>query len=465
MKRAHTVAAGVIVVAGLAAVFVFLQLPAPDNEMPAGRYVADEQLRITHLRITDIDAIRIFYEDEEIFLRRDGSDITIVDDLVFGMNIQAMRRIFETFARVQADRIIDEEPKHIAQYGLDFPKVHVEGMLSDGRTMGFTIGSLLPTGDGYYLAKKPEGPVYSVSRAIAEAFMVTMHDLEDRTLAVISNETFKSLMIDAKDRRPVEIALMTQQQQAEHPEIFSPYWMVQPYQHPMGVDADAFFSLLRDMPAQLRINEFIGEPKLKLEDYGLSSPQYEVLIDDGRNLLHLLIGHEAVDGTVYAMLPESEEIVTLSSRDLQFLEYQAYTLVDPYVYIIGIDYVSSLTITSETFSYTGKIFRDIDGESYKINDTVIDERPFKAFYQAVIGLMTDAELAGDMLFADPILEIAFEMLPSQHPVHIEFFPYDSDFFAVGRAGAPEFLISRIQTNRMLERIEYVYLNNQRPPGW
>jgi hypothetical protein len=99
-------------------------------------------------------------------------------------------------------------------------------------------------------------------------------------------------------------------------------------------------------------------------------------------------------------------------------------------------------------------------QTYYLNGRKAQERPFKAWYQAVIGLLSDAEYtpvsasAGTPGTDEIVIEYRLHTFPGDR-VYITLIPHDRDFYALRQEGTTEFLISRNQVRRIWETADAV----------
>src|SRR5699024_2505294 len=88
-------------------------------------------------------------------------------------------------------------------------------------------------------------------------------------------------------------------------------------------------------------------------------------------------------------------------------------------------------------------------ETYKVDGKEVEEKPFKTYYQSLIGLMVDAENDNESDQDPEVMTTFFLNKGKDREIHVDYVPYDNDFYVVERGGRAEFVISKQQVKKML----------------
>lgn len=122
----------------------------------------------------------------------------IAEPKVMPADSTAVDSLTSTAATLNADRVIDEHPSNLAQFGLDNPKEEVDFTLKDGKTDKLLFGGDTPSGSDTYakLASKPA--VYTVPSYTKSSFDKTVSDLRDKRLLPFSQDKLTSVSLSTK---------------------------------------------------------------------------------------------------------------------------------------------------------------------------------------------------------------------------------------------------------------------------
>lgn len=380
-------------------------------------------------------------------------DESAIDDLAY------------SFASLYAEEIVEEAPEDLSEYGLDKPQAIAECELEDGEKRTFYLGDKTPVGNTYYLMVEGDPKVYTVWTNHGEHFTYSLSDIREKKLPEIDMADLKYLKIDKKDGRPIEIKVNDDQSEEEASFGLGIWKMTSPYNQPMGVDGNSISSFLEAI-STLSIKDFIDDAPADLGTYGLKEPKGEVIIKDSEKKLHIYIGEEYDDETVYFKTDDGDSVYTIEKSKLEFMDIKPFELVEKFAYIVNIDDVDKIVVEGGGKSHTLTLTRTIqeaEGEdedeedevitTYKVDGKEVEEDSFKKYYQSLIGLIVDAE-NNEEPNADPEVKTTFFLNKGkEREVHVDYVPYDKDFYLVVRNGKAEFLISQKQVKNMLNDLE------------
>ena len=368
-----------------------------------------------------------------------------------------IRGMLFPLTNVWVDRTVDEAPEDISVYGLDTPSSRVILTDSDGRTVEYIRGNLTPSMMHFYVMQEGDPSVYTVSSYHGGLMLFTLDMIRARTLFPVI-EDIMALTRFRMERQDtiIEIIAKPESVPAHLGSPFSSHILTSPYLLPWGVFGEPLQNLL--MPFNnLMIEEFIDDNPSSLRPYGLDQDQaVRIFLQTGAGNLDMLIGNE-FDGMHYAKLPDSPRVFTLSGME-SVINTRPFTLIDKFPILISIDMVDRLTITGGE----RPINTDFQGEGqdavFFLNGSRAETRSFRTFYQAVIGLLKDAEFPGPALLPQSEGEINIDFRLNTPPgthTSITLVPYNRDFYALRQEGTMEFMISRSQVRRIFETADAV----------
>jgi hypothetical protein len=378
---------------------------------------------------------------------------------------EEIKSITWSLSNMRADRVIEEEPKDLAVYGLDKPKSHILVTTEDGKTAEYFAGNTAPTRRSYYAMVKGDPKVYAVPSYPGERLYLKLSDVRTKALPTFEIEEVQHVIIQDGNTR---IEIESKKDKDELVSSFSAFVLTSPYKTKRGVDPERFAGVLQALK-DLKIRDFIDDSPTDLAPYGLDKPRPIVFVQGKNTSLHLALGKEADGpGRIYAKLDSGREVFTIDDiRDRVLVK--PFDFIDKFALIIGIDKVDSFTVKAGEKTFKGDIKRekttvtekDKDGkeatreetkETYFFNGRQAEEKAFKNFYQSCIGLMADAEHPSPASKAGtPELTIDYKLnVPAGVTARVSFAPYNRDFYALYRDGVSEFLVSKMQTAKILE---------------
>lgn len=214
--------------------------------------------------------------------------------------------ITQGLASLEIQRIVDENPSDLAQFGLAQPKIDV-GFRAGGQT-GLThllIGDKTPTGGELYAKALDQKQVFLISSYLDSTFNRTPFDLRDKTILKFDRDKVTALeMVRSKD----SIALAKKGSQ----------WSLS---KPILATAD--FGSVEGLIGQIQSAQMVAltaDQAKDLKPYGLDKPQVTTTIvtEGGRSTL--AIGKSSPDGGFYARDTARPLVFTISQALVTELE-------------------------------------------------------------------------------------------------------------------------------------------------
>jgi hypothetical protein len=187
---------------------------------------------------------------------------------------------------MEVQRVIDDKPGDVKQYGLDPARIEVT-FASTGKDRKVLLGLKTPSGADMY-AKVPDNPrVFLVPSFVDTTFNKSTFDLRDKTILKIDREK--------ADRLEIQTADHTTQLAKQGTE-----WKIA-----VPVDARADFSAIEGILGRLNSTPMKAitaqeADAAALKEYGLDKPEVTVRVGAGSSEAGLAIGKAAAEGTVYA---------------------------------------------------------------------------------------------------------------------------------------------------------------------
>jgi len=360
-----------------------------------------------------------------------------------------------SLASIWVDQVIDEAPPDVSQYGLDKP-YRASVTDSDGQKAEYLLGGMTPSRTSYYVMQAGDPKVYSISTYTAEYMQFTLDSIRERSLFP-SFESFEltQLLVESSRFKRIEISIKPEKTPLDYTGLYSTHFITSPYTHTRGVDNEAFEKLLEPF-MDLEIVDFVDDAPSSLKPYGLDDP-VRVFLQTEYISLDLLIGGNDPEGKRYAKLAGAPGVFTLYGME-SIVNVKPFTLINKFALLVFIDSVDHLSVNGGE-KYLSADFRGTgDNALYYLNGKKTEMPSFKTFYQAVIGLMVDAEYPGPVRQSDNSGELTIEYRLNNPPgerLVFTLIPYNRDFYALKQEGTTEFLISRNQVRRIYETADAV----------
>lgn len=217
-----------------------------------------------------IEQIRIAKAGADPIVLKKVSDIwQITEPKPLQADSEVVGPLTGTMASINADRVIDEHPANLNEFGLATPTEEVDVTSKGGKTEKILLGSDTPAGTATYV-KMGDGPkVYTVTSAVKTSLDKSLNDLRDKRMLTFNQNKLKSVTLAAKGT-PVEFDTS--------PDIG--WHIVKP--QPMRADGLAVDDLVRklnDAKMDLTGNY---DPKLAASDFAAGTKIASVAATDDR---------------------------------------------------------------------------------------------------------------------------------------------------------------------------------------
>lgn len=222
--------------------------------------------------------------DKTTIQKQAGGGWQITQPAAVGADGAELSGITSNLASLEVQRVVDDQPTDVKQYGLDPARIEVS-FKQDGRERTLLLGQKTPTGTDIY-AKVPDKPrVFLVSSYLESTFNKSSFDLRDKTILKIDRDKVERMEIETPDH-----TLKVAKQGAD-------WRMTSP------VDARADFGAVEGIIGRLNTTPMKSVTAVdapNLAEYGLDKPAATVRVTSGSAQAGLAIGKSAGDGVVYA---------------------------------------------------------------------------------------------------------------------------------------------------------------------
>jgi hypothetical protein len=409
--------------------------------------------------------------DHRLEIIKEGEEWKVDTDFPIVLDKSAVEDITYSFASLFSEKIVEEDPQDLAQYGLDPPVSRAVAHLSDGSVRELYVGDRTPARNTYYLMARDDPRVYAVWLNHGRNLQYSLDDIRDRSLPQVNLMELKYMRLDRKGQPTIEIIRRERDgKKVWNDEVefsLSSLVLTSPYPQAKPVNTQTFDELLKKYP-QLKIAKFVDDTPAEYASYGLEDPQAEIVMIDSESSLHLLLGKRE-GNLVYFKLKSGKAVHALSTDILEFLDVKPFDLIDKFTFIVNIDHVEIIRIRGmgrdHTLSITREKVEHKEGEGKKedeeeeIKETFfldgqeVEDEPFRKFYQDLLWIFLDA-YHNESLKEVPELTITYLLNKGRTKRHIlGFVPYNVDFYALFKNGESEYLVSREQVKKMLIKLD------------
>jgi hypothetical protein len=261
-----------------------------------------------------IDELEIKSESgEKTTLRRKGSDWDIVQPVAAPSDQAAVSGITSNLSSVEIQRVVDENPADLKEFGLAEPRVEV-AFKANGQQRRLQLGQKTPSGTDVY-AKLPDSKkVFLISSFLDSTFNRGTFDLRDKSVLKLDRDKIDALDVTAGGR--------TTRFEKKNGE----WQIVQP---PAGRAEFGAVDGLVSRVGSVQMKSIVPDAT-DLKKYGLDKPAATVRLGSGSSQAALAIGGPAETGSVYAKDLSRPAVFTIESSLVDDVkkEFSAYRQKD-----------------------------------------------------------------------------------------------------------------------------------------
>ena len=385
MKSLKTIIiAGIVLVVFIIASVIVINLPAPsESEVAEASSAENSSAETVYVINRDYDTLERFtvvpterevsedtayaYASEELDVKISRStdekgsvtyDYEVSPDPgKFDYDSSKFRSMMYTLTSISAVKLVEEDAKNLADYGLDKPTATVRTYYSDGSQVDIIIGSQAPVDENYYCMTSESNAVYTIGSYVDSLLVRRPIEYRDITLfpAYTEDDIYTNIdwvRITERDGSAIEIQL-DQNLDNEYNTDKSQYVMLQPYQC-SGNDTTIKQYIL-DVVSTLTLGSIIKDitPE-ELAEYGLDKPAKLEMSDVSGNEVALLIGDTCPNSDyTYCMLEGTDTLITATSSAFGWM---------------GVNYVQFMLRSIWSYDIEGlqSVDIDIDGVKHDI---------------------------------------------------------------------------------------------------
>ncbi|MCL2122321.1 MAG: DUF4340 domain-containing protein [Clostridiales bacterium] len=328
---------------------------------------------------------------------------------------------------LEANQLVRKESYAYESFGLDEPQVSVTITDANGVSKTLLIGDLSPDGSYHYVQVVEETEIYLVLAQRLFYYMLPETGYLDRTITSGSDEDLTQVQqivlggLARKETGDVIIAphLSDEESSAGSTSLFLYAPVHRPLDNGYGSDAlSAIFGLkASDVIAIYPDEEQIAE-------FGMDYP-YATLHVNGKSANFTLMASEPDEsGYVLIMREDMPIIYSVNESDLPWLSMQFYEFMDRSVYIVNLEDVHEIILSSDTQEYVFTLDHSVPTRvAAYIGGVLADYDDFMSLIETLSRARYD-EYISDQLpeWSSPYLRVTFRNLSGAVDKIISFYP-------------------------------------------
>ncbi len=351
--------------------------------------------------------------------------------------------VLSNLATVSVERVIEEDPTDLEQYGLKSPQATATVVFNDGTTATYLLGKAAVTSSTYYLMKEGDKRVVTVWTSVATAMTTTRDSLLAKASIGLAQTDIHTVTVR---RNGQDSYSFTDQDELGDVGTFA--WVIT-YPWKRSADVDKLAEITEGI-AGMAVNEVVkGNPtQADLASYGLDNPKAEVIAEGAGKTVDLLIGGEMDSLYHYVKFADDSKVYSMAKTSLAFIDFEPYTLTDDMILLVNISKVSGLKV--DCLGVSGEIGikqvqvldskgnpkqnangADIYTEEFTMDGKALDEDIGRTYYRTAIGITTHSYIEeGWKPTGASVGTISFTRTSKPQTVTLKVYAYDQDFYAV-----------------------------------
>jgi hypothetical protein len=280
------------VCAGLAAYLYFVESKRDPS-------AADKKDKVFTVEADKIDEMSVKSESgEQTTLKKTGTAWQIVAPVAAEPDGAAVSGLTSNLSTLELQRIIEENPPDLAEYGLAQPRLEVS-FKAGGTEHRLLIGRKTPAATDLYAKLGDQKRVFLIPSYVDATFNKTTFDLRDKTVLKVARDKIDALSITS----PSRVLQFTKADGEWHMTL------------PAKARAD--FTTVDGLVSRLgtlQTKSIVADSATALAEYGLDKPATTIQLGSGSSQATLLIGKTAAgEGAVYAKDQSRPAVITIDA--------------------------------------------------------------------------------------------------------------------------------------------------------
>ena len=381
------------------------------------------------------------------------------------LNMSNTASLASIFIGLYSDNRIEAAENEPEKYGLNTPLAVGTATYDDGSTVTLKLGSLTADKEYYYMQSSDVEGVYLVDAVVGARMQYTINNLVDKDIAAIKPDYVT--YIEVLRNNESELLLYYDEEKSNANTNLAQYGlatltMERPLEGASVYPYNLEGSLLRTC-SSIILGDVVEAKPTDYAQYGLDVPRLTVRLMDDSGKLEIKVGNDAGDGKVYVMVDDSISVFTMDASLIEpFDKYTITDFIEKFVALYPRSEVSGAVMESEfgTFSLEfreegdNKITTDENGAVQDnrlavINGKTVEDEGFADFYELLVGLSFDQITDHTQKSGEAAATLTYTLLDGSTDT-IEFYPFNDTFYAVGKDGKYDMLVSRQSVKKIVD---------------
>lgn len=297
MRGVRSTIALLLVLMGLGAYIYFVTWKLPTDARPKQDKV------FASVQSDQIDQLQVKAESgETTTLKKDAGSWTLVAPIATAASDSDVTTITSAITALEIERVVDETPTNLTDYGLDMPRLEVDFKADGGKTSGrLIVGRKTPTGASMYARRNDEQRVFLIAEYQNTSFNKSTFDLRDKSVIKIDRTAVDGLEVVSASGRPLQLT-----------KTGGDWKLIKPLE--ARADTGMVESLVgRVETARMKSVAAENATPAELRKFGLDRPAATVSVHLGSAQATLALGGQAGPDTIYARDTSKSVVVTVES--------------------------------------------------------------------------------------------------------------------------------------------------------
>lgn len=426
MKLYRNVIILVAVLLTLSGIFVAVQLTSKSDSIED-----DKTITLSKFDSEKVSEFSLESTEGKFAFKKNGTEWEITSGGNFPIDSSNVNAVITNASDLKAYKLIEENASKMETYGLENP-YRVTVNMSDGTEHVLEIGSLTPTKQAYYIKKGDSNNVYTIYSYIGDLLVATKDEIRNKYIFDVYSADITKFALDRNGKK-----VFSAEKSKENG-----WQLLEPIKGNSNLVrlTSIFESFVRAVATT-----FVEENAQDLAQYGLDNPSYVVEAATVDHNIKLLLGKEnEQDNTFYAKIEGSNEVFTVDSSALSFVDIKGIELCEALVYTPNIYDVSEVVVNIDGKTITSKIESDsAKPEEDKFTIDGLDvmskgdegEEAFRNYYRSMVGVVySDIELLEQKPSGTPEIAITYTLEKAPGKMVVEFIPKDDRNYYALRNG-------------------------------
>ncbi|MEO8482528.1 MAG: DUF4340 domain-containing protein [Acidobacteriota bacterium] len=274
-----------VVALGLGAYIYFVESKRDPNE-------GEKKAKVFTVDPAKIEEVEVHASSGAVTkLKKTGETWAMIAPTSSTVDESAVSSLVDALASMEVDKVLDENPTSLTQFGLEPARYSVSFKVAgDATTHRLTVGAKTPTGSGLYARVEGQNRLFLAPATQDDTLNRTTFDLRDKRVLVFSRDSADSVSLAAKGSPAITLAKKGTDWRLTSPietrADFNP--------------VDGLIGRLDQVHMLSLVSEGAEPSAAQLKTYGLDAPQLIATVGAGSSKATLAIGAKKDESGLYA---------------------------------------------------------------------------------------------------------------------------------------------------------------------